>query len=122
MKRLLLASILMVFGASAHAVVTVGATNCGGGSGGESCLTNVSCSNGNCDVSIDLDATHGCNGLPLNNSSETSYNLTSVRVTVPLEPDPVCQWDVFDDDGVPVVVTVDSSDGLPVELQSMSIE
>ena len=122
MKRLLLASILMVFGASAHAVVTVGATNCGGGSGGESCITNVSCSNGNCDVSFDILASQGCNGLPVNSIDSNDVNLTSVRVTVPLDPDPICQWDVTDGDGTPVVVTVNSSDGLPVELQSLSVE
>jgi hypothetical protein len=121
MKKLLLASILMAFGAPAYAAVTVGTTNCSVPPGTITCNTNVTCSAGNCDVSLDFGETVRADCLPIGSVDSDDVNLIS-QPAVPIEDNPICVWNVTDGDGGNTVVTVNSDDGLPVELQSLSVE
>jgi hypothetical protein len=120
MKKLLLASILMVFGASAQAVVVVGDTVCDGTYPSITCLTDVTCNataTGKC-VAV-LDSFEGetiC--LPIDGTVRVLGSDTEGE-TAPHS----CTWTVTDvGDSSSLEVTVDGSDGLPVELQSLSVE
>ena len=120
MKRLLLASFLMAFGASAHAGVTVGTVECSGTEVSRTCAASLTCA-GSCTTDVITAELVDCIPLPL--GTETNV----IRLVADREgsqPDPQCVWDVTDvgGDGNTVRVVIGASDGLPVELQSLSIE
>jgi len=120
MKKILLASILMAIGApAAHATAVLGDVICEGSGANRSCNGQVTCDNGTCAVDFIALDSRFCIGIPLNESGQASYNLIASREQT--DPDPVCAWDVTDGDGT-VRIVIDSSDGLPVELQSLSVE
>jgi len=117
MKRLLLASILMAIGASAHAVVSVGTITCSGLPVSTTCTAPISCV-GNCNTNSVLGEQTNCLPAPLGLRLDVTGLIADKE-----GPGPICVWDVTDtgDDDV-TRVTIDSSDGLPVELQSLSVE
>jgi len=117
MNRLLLASILMAIGASAHAVVSVGTVGCSGGTVSTTCTALITCV-GNCSTITVLDETDNCAPIPLEPNPDVGGLFADKE-----GPDPICVWDITDTgDNVVTRVTIDTSDGLPVELQSLSIE
>jgi len=125
MKRLLLASILMAFGASAQAVVVVGNVICSG----DACLASLDCDthagnpSGTCTTEL-LEATLAiC--LPISQNPAAGASRLAADKESKGEPgEASCTWRVTDPlgTGSPVEVTIDNSDGLPVELQSLSVE
>jgi hypothetical protein len=128
MKRLLLASILMAFGAPAYAVPTLQEVTCVDETGGRRiCTAAVTCNDQfRCSIRFIALASRNCVGTPLNqddNGSNASYLLIASRDGLE-QPHPVCAWDVTDSDGEVRILIDDTStpDGLPVELQSMSVE
>jgi len=120
MKRLLLASILMVFGTFAQAGVTVGAINCVGQETSRTCTAPISCT-GRCSTDVITAEIVDCIPLPLGTKNNVTQLVTDREGT---SPDPQCVWDVTDvgGDGSTIRVVIDASDGLPVELQSLSVE
>jgi hypothetical protein len=117
MKRLLLASFLMAFGASAQATVTVGSTDCPPVV--FTCTADVTCDNGDCVVENTISAPGSTTCTPVNSSDSAAVTLRGVRVGT---NDPVCEWTVTDGSDTPVTVRIDGSDGFPVELQSLSVD
>ena len=117
MKKLLLASFLMAFGASAQATVTVDPIDCP--TVGFTCSVDVTCDSGNCVVDNTISAPGSTSCTPLNSSNSAAETLRGVRTGA---SDPVCEWTVTDGSGTPVTVTLDGSVGFPVELQSLSVE
>jgi hypothetical protein len=119
MKKLLLASILMAFGASAHAVVAVGTIECIGQETSRTCTAPITCSTTCTTDTIALEIVD-CIPLPLGNSTGVSNLIADREGTT---ADPICVWDVLDEgDQTTTRVTISSADGLPVELQSLSVE
>lgn len=109
---------VIMLAASAGATVTVGAVACGGTPPDETCSVTVSCGVGNCSTAEDVEFNATCNtlfGAPNSGQLLASHNSGG--------PSPVCQWTVTDlGDSDAVVVTIDGSDGLPVELLSFTID
>jgi hypothetical protein len=131
MKRLLLASILMAFGTSAYALPTLQEVTCDGAGKERFCTASVICNNRfPCTIRFIALASFKCVGTPLNqdeNGDNASYFLVASRegnFDGSVEPHPVCAWDVTDEDGTARILIDDTStpDGLPVELQSLSVE
>jgi hypothetical protein len=123
MKKILLASILMAFGASAQAAVVADPINCSGSAPNISCIINLTCSTSDGNCATDLIDFESAICFPLGTDS------SATRVTADNELNgagPVsCSWTVTDPDDAgsgPVTVTIDNSNGLPVELQSLSVE
>jgi hypothetical protein len=117
MKRLLLASILMAFGASAQATVTVDdPIECP--QLGFICSVDVACSNGDCVVNNTVSTPAGTTCAAIGDPAP-AVTLSGTRIG---SSDPVCEWEVTDGDDTPVTVTLDGSVGFPVELQSLSVE
>jgi hypothetical protein len=116
MKRLLLASILMAFGASAQATVTVPPIDCP--SLVFTCSVDVTCDNGDCVVNntVSSPGTTTCAAI---GDPAPAVTLRGTRIG---SSDPVCEWEVTDGDATPVTVRIDGSTGFPVELQSLSVE
>jgi hypothetical protein len=115
MKKLILASILMAFGASAQADVTVGNITCSGPDINRQCSATITCV-GQCNTTV-ASGTNNCIPLPAQPTEDVEL-LVATRE----RSDPVCIWQVIDTGGGVTEVTIDSSDGLPVELQSLSVE
>ncbi len=131
MKRLLVASILMAFGAPAYALPTLQEVTCDGAGKERFCTASVICNNRfPCTIRFIALASFKCVGTPLNqdeNDGNASYFLVASRegnLDGSVDPHPVCAWDVTDEDGEARILIDDTStpDGLPVELQSMSVE
>jgi hypothetical protein len=126
MKRLVLASILMAFGASAYALPTLQEVTCDGVGVERFCTAAVVCNNRfPCSIRFRAADSFRCVGTPLNqdeNGDNASYFLVASREGT--DPHPVCAWDVTDEDGEARILIDDTStpDGLPVELQSLSVE
>jgi hypothetical protein len=122
MKKLLLASILlMVFGASAQAVVVVDDPNCSGDAPNITCISNLTCGtpDGTCTAER-LDFTDAICAPILNGPGAT--RLTADNELNALGP-VSCTWEVTDtSDNNVIQYTIDNSNGLPVELQSLSVE
>jgi hypothetical protein len=121
MKRLLLASILMAFGASAQAGVTVGTIDCIGQETSRTCTASLTCT-GSCTTDVILNEIVDCIPLPLGTDVDVTRIVADREGTT--NPSPQCVWDVTDvgGDGSTTRVTISSADGLPVELQSLSVE
>ena len=122
MKRLLLASILMAFGASAQAVVVVGNVICSG----DACLASLDCDthagnpSGTCTTEL-LDVINAVCVPFLDGPGAARLNADNENAGQPGETS--CTWRVTDTSDSDVIdVTIDNSDGLPVELQSLSVE
>ena len=116
MKKLLLASALMAFAASAQADVTVGNITCSGIPSARQCTAPISCV-GQCNTTV-APGTNNCIPIP----AQPTDDVDSLIANKEGIGDPVCIWNVIDTGGGFTVVTIDSSDGLPVELQSLSVE
>jgi hypothetical protein len=125
MKKLLLASILMMVGTSANAIVTVETLDCSIDSEtppNTQCTAIVSCSagpsSGRCTTEL-TDATLAIclpTGTRLVRVTLNALNTGTVEGAS-------CTWTVTDSgDGDTLSFTIDGSNGLPVELQSLSIE
>jgi hypothetical protein len=123
MKRLLLASILMAFGASAQAVVVVGVIECTGSFPSITCGADVTCdTNDNTCIS---EVTNLDNAICLPLTAEE--RLKTTRVIADNEgvgaPGSFCEWLITDSsDNSSTSVTIGPDEGLPVELQSLSVE
>jgi hypothetical protein len=120
MKKLLLTSALMAFAASAQADVTVGNITCSGLDINRQCTAPISCV-GQCNTQV-APGTLNCTPIPPNGAANPAENVDFLIANKDGIGDPVCVWQVRDTDGGFTVVTIDSSDGLPVELQSLSVE
>jgi hypothetical protein len=120
MKKLLLTSALMAFAASAQAAVTVDPISCDGIGTGISCSAPISCV-GQCNTQV-APGTLNCTPFPPNGAANPAEDVDFLIANKEGIGDPVCIWQVIDTDGGLTVVTIDSSDGLPVELQSLSVE
>jgi hypothetical protein len=117
MKKLLLASALMAFAASAQADVTVGNITCSGIPTARQCTAPISCV-GQCNTQV-APGTNNCTPVPLTPTDDVDFLIANKEGI----GDPVCTWQVTDTGDNDVTnVSIDSSDGLPVELQSLSIE
>ena len=120
MKKLLIAIILMMVGTSASAVVEEGDATCTGTFPDITCLKAVVCVNApasKCDSTLVDSNLADCatsQGGKLIGALHTGGGATGA----------FCTWDVTDPTEAldPVSVTIDGSDGLPVELQSLSVE
>jgi len=118
MKKLLLASILMAFGASAQAAVVVGPVICSG----DACTATLTCgtSNSTCTTEL-LDVINAVCVPFLDGPGAARLNADNENAGQPGETS--CTWRVTDTSDSDVIdVTIDNSDGLPVELQSLSVE
>jgi hypothetical protein len=123
MKRLLLASILMAFGAPAYAVVQVGPVNCVGDYPDITCTAALTCgtAGSTCDVQLDSGGATQALCQPLNDSAANDIIATNASNGFP--PPATCTWTVTDtSDNDSISYTIDHSDGLPVELQSLSVD
>jgi hypothetical protein len=117
MKKLLLTSALMAFAASAQAAVTVDPISCDGIGTGISCSAPISCI-GQCNT-LSVSPNNACTPIPARETEGVNL-LVANREGI---GDPVCTWQVTDTGDNDVTnVSIDSSDGLPVELQSLSVE
>jgi hypothetical protein len=116
MKKLLLTSALMAFAASAQADVTVGNITCNGIPSARQCTAPISCV-GQCNTQV-APGTNNCTPVPLTPTDDVDFLIANKEGI----GDPVCIWTVRDTGGGITEVTIDSSDGLPVELQSLSVE
>jgi hypothetical protein len=116
MKKLLLTSALMAFAASAQADVTVGNITCSGIPTARQCTAPISCV-GQCNTEV-APGTNNCTPVPLLPAEDVEFLIANKEGL----GDPICIWDVIDTGGGFSRVTIDSSDGLPVELQSLSVE
>jgi hypothetical protein len=116
MKKLLLTSALMLFAASGQADVTVGDITCSGIPSARQCTAPISCV-GQCNTTV-APGTNSCTPVPFTPTDNVDFLIANKEGF----GDPVCVWQVRDTDGGFTVVTIDSDDGLPVELQSLSVE
>jgi hypothetical protein len=117
MKKLLIAIVLMAFGTSANAVIVIGTPVCSGQLPSISCITDVTCNtaNGKCPAVLTGFMNAIC--LPV----DRAVNVLAADTEGNGGVDAFCTWTVTDLDES-VEFTVDASNGLPVELQSLSIE
>jgi hypothetical protein len=113
----------MAIGAPAYAVVQVGVVNCSGDYPNITCIADLTCGTGDstCDVQLDNGGATQAICLPLNDPVAT--RLTADNESSGFPPPATCTWTVTDlSDSNSISVTIDHSDGLPVELQSLSVE
>lgn len=113
--------LVMAFVGSANAAVTETSRNCTGVSPNEQCIVIISCSNGNCviippDPAVETNAS--CASVILGDPTTAEFVATHADGG----PDPLCNWNVRDADNAIYSLTIDGSDGLPVELTTFSIE
>jgi hypothetical protein len=112
---------VIMLAASAGATVTVGAVNCGGAPPNETCSVQVNCGAGDCQVTNSTQFNATCTATPSGPPPTNQYVLGAAHLSS--GPDPVCEWSVTDEgDSDNVNVTIDGSDGLPVELLSFTID
>lgn len=120
-QKLLWASILVTVAGSAEATPTVLPVSCTGTPPNEVCDVLVTCTPpggaGSCTIVEITEFNANC--FVANVSGEDALRAQHND----LGPNPVCEWTVTDPNDMEMVtVTIDSSDGLPVELQSFSVE
>lgn len=120
MRRLLLggALLLLVIGtANAAPILDEDGVVCVGADPNQVCKISVVCLN-SCIIGVaDVEQNASCR-----NERENELDFL-VAEHDNMGADPVCTWTVRDsEDDEEVTVTIDSSDGLPVELQSFSVE
>ena len=118
MKKLLLASLLLAIGVSAHATPILSGRVCTGTAGSVTCTDVVTCT-GSCQVKLNTETNATCTP-----SGTTVDNLPMDLEGIQLGPAPICTWNVRDlGDRTELVVTMSAEDGgLPVELQSVTVE
>jgi hypothetical protein len=114
MKKLLLVSMLfLLVGAHAHATITPGAVGCVGPDGARVCNQNVVCDADPCSVTLTASASATCTPDP---GAGFTVTLTATQTGAL----PSCTWNV-QEQTVSQAFTIDSSAGLPVEVQSFVI-
>ena len=108
----------MVVGTTANAVVTVGDAVCTGAAPAINCTKSLTCETGSGRCAVSAPTSNAATCVP-------DRDRTSIITLIASQDDidPSCAWTVTDtSDGSSIEVTIDGSDGLPVELQSMSVE
>ena len=119
MKKLLLASFLMMVGTVANAAPVQSAVECTGTFPDITCLQLVVCAGmpaGKCNNAVIDSAFATC-------AESQGGKLIGALNTGAGESGAFCTWESTDTtDNVTVQITIDGSVGLPVELQSMSVE
>ena len=119
MKKLLLASFLMMVGTAANAAPVASAAECTGTFPDITCVQLVVCAGmpaGKCDSSVLDSAFATC-------ATSQGGKLIGALNTGAGASGAFCTWEVTDTtDNVTDQITIDGSVGLPVELQSMSVE
>ncbi len=119
MKKLIFACVLMAIGASAQAVVTVDTADCIGQALSRTCTKAITCV-GTCNTTHIPGELVDAICLPLGTEAAVSQLFADREGS---DPSPNCSWDVTDtDDNSVTRVTINASDGLPVEVQSFSVE
>lgn len=117
LSRILL---VMAFVGSANATVTLnGGVDCTGSTPpNEVCVQDVLCDNGDCVITDNplVQFNTSCGGVAVGNTIQFTASHANQG------PDPICTWTVEDGSAVPLDVTIDYSDGLPVELTTFSVD
>lgn len=115
MKKLFVLIVLIACCSQAHAA-TVGPAQCSLVNVDRVCTKEVTCAGGPCDVTLDFGVNATCS------PSTTGNPVTLTASTVLGSGAASCEWTVADPGTEIIVVTIDGADGLPVELESFSVE
>lgn len=117
MKKLLLAGFMLTVGGYAQATVTTapGSPVCSGGVP-NTCQLNAVCTNPPCQVNNTVQTGATCTA---SGAGPSPFALVATAVGPPTN---TCTWFVQDGDAIPISVTIDNGNGLPVELESFSVE